>query len=342
MKVPAPSPSGGPAFSVKTTQKEAAVKTADARAGTPRGGTRVQARTADPMARLLASLNLPGNAFSRSLVSAARFFSLPLDKSLLQKLKTAALNQKAPLREAALAAAASAAAKGLELPAGALERYAAAVAGETGGGEKSLPRSGAADGGENGDSAGGQNAPGGDSGESGGNSDGGAWNGASNNGSGGTGGAYDREQSAEKRSAADLKRRALKALEAAPLLDGVNRIPGKDGKRWAVIPLAVESGGLSFKIVLRILLLPDDSAEKLSAGISVCGPRGEERRWFISLGANRRGELAALPPAGGEAARELAAALQWPPNAVRVKEYTPFADIFNDLDKFLPSVDEAV
>jgi hypothetical protein len=307
-------------------------------------GIRVRSGTADPVERLLASLNLPRDAFSRNLAAAARFFSLPLNRPLLDKLKAAALNQKPPLREAALAAAASAAAKGLDMPAGVLERYAAAVAGETGADEKSLPRRhgtdgrSAADGGDSGGKRGAME----DSGES----DGGAWSGASNNesgdsGGGAGGGAHGGEQNAEKRRAADIRRRALAVLEAAPLLDGVNRIPGRDGKRWTVIPLAIESGGLRYDIALRILLLPDGSAEKLGAGISVCGPRGEKRRWLISLGADRRGELAAQPPAGGDAARELAAALQWPPGAVRLKEYAPFADIFTVSEEFLP-VDEAV
>ncbi|MDR1389050.1 MAG: hypothetical protein LBJ31_03645 [Treponema sp.] len=266
------------------------------------------------LARLIADLSLPKDSLSRRLISAARFFSLPLNKPLLHQFRTQALAHKSRrLREAAPLALAAAAAKNLKLTAKALEQYAGAIRGETPREDKPVQERQAGDhGGTNDASGSGQNSQG-----------------------------NDGKKQRRRQDGPVFKKRALAALQSDPLLDFINRVPCKDGRRWVVIPLCIEEGGRSFTIALRFLLPADGDSppESCTVDIEVCGIREDPekaRRYLVSIG-KRRG-LIAVSPSRSSIAADLEAALAWPAHSVQVKEYEPFTDILTDLS----SVDEVV
>jgi hypothetical protein len=217
-------------------------------------------RAASPLFRDLAlSLGLPRDALTLSLLSLAKFFSLPLDPKLLLHLRQQALSlapetaphksggengPDRPLRSAALAAAA-AAGKGVVLSPEALGSYAAALAVDDRDGE--APEDG--DGRE--DSP---DPPGKDSG--------------------------DPPDFADPRNRGGLF--AERIEERFPLLGILNRIPGRDGRRWISLPFSFESGGVDCKVSLRIMVADTNSipwkAEQMALDIKT-----GRRRWSFLL-----------------------------------------------------------
>jgi hypothetical protein len=207
-------------------------------------------------------LGLPGDGLSASLLSLAKFFSLPLDAKLLLMLRQQALSlaprpaktpredgaERAPLagqlRSAALAAAA-AAGKGVVLSPEALGRYAAVLVanGRDGEAPEDEPDAGAGREGQPGeDGAPCFPAP-----------------------RGGGGSVF-----------------AERIEGRLPLLGLLNRIPGRDGRRWITLPFAFESGGVDCKVSLRIVLADTNSipwkAERMALDI-----RTGQRRWSFML-----------------------------------------------------------
>jgi hypothetical protein len=160
-----------------------------------------------------------------------------------------------------------------------------------------------------------------------------------------------------------LCRRVTAVLEEKPLLDFINRIPGKNGRRWAVFPFSFACGGVEFSVTLRLLLNTDPLAsvisestgfERLAADIKVSsGSPDREHRWCIVLErsekAQTRVELSLFvgekphdfPPAEQKRLEtELADALGLSRDRVIIrKEALRFADSRDDL---LRPVDEAV
>ncbi|MDR3122971.1 MAG: hypothetical protein LBU16_04235 [Treponema sp.] len=223
---------------------------------------------------LTLSLGLPRDALSASLLSLAKFFSLPLDTRLMQRLRQQALSltpppAKAlpgnardngpqqpdqplagPLRSAVLAAAA-AAGKGVALSHEALASYAAALAVDDREGE--APE---------------------DEAEARGGAD------------------RDGERPPEQPEAAPgfpaSKNGPGSALfaerieERLPLLGVLNRIPGRDGRRWITLPFSFESGGAAFNVSLRIALADTNSipwkAERMALDVKT-----DQRRWSFML-----------------------------------------------------------
>jgi hypothetical protein len=221
---------------------------------------------------LALSLGLPQDKLSFSLLSFIRFFSLPLDPKLIRHLRQEVLSLKIPpkdpkagpekaklpfmdsmsgdrIRPAVLAAAA-AAGKGLTLSTGALEKYAAAIAGEEG----------------NDDDAGG-------------------------GGDGGGAGRHGAEYAGEKGHSEDgpdperLRDMVEKIEGQSPLLGILNKIPGKDGRRWINLPFSFSSGGVDYSVSLRLLLADTNAipwkAECLALDIAQGGR--EYRRWSFTL-----------------------------------------------------------
>jgi hypothetical protein len=186
--------------------------------------------TAPGLKELALALSIPQDKLSSSLLSFIKFFSLPLDSKLIYRLRQEALSLKPgsedALRSGAFAAAA-AAGKGLVLSTEALAKYAAAIAG---------------DGGNGGDT-------------------GGAWDGADQDGEAETGGNGNRREGAggERKEGGNPGprpgRRLVERIEGGnPLLGILNKLPGKDGRRWVVLPFSFNSGGVDFRVSLRILL----------------------------------------------------------------------------------------
>ncbi|MDR2746470.1 MAG: hypothetical protein LBB77_03400, partial [Treponema sp.] len=239
-------------------QAPAAVKAGDSPGGNP---------AAIRITSLLASLKLPRGELSASILSFAKFFSLPLDGPFLGKVRQRALAGQnageapslpgkgkaggaAPasglhFREALALAALASASKGLELSPRALAAYARAhlhgsVFREDG---EETPA-------EKVENSEGQGTEGRYAGVEG----------PEDRGSGGRGEAFGGKDpdSGEnglpgkkvpgKDGPASIQKLALAAQ--GPLLSVLNQLPGKDGKRWIVLPFSLEK----LDICLRILL----------------------------------------------------------------------------------------
>ncbi|MDR1596182.1 MAG: hypothetical protein LBR99_00620, partial [Treponema sp.] len=148
-------------------------------------------------------------------------------------------------------AAAAAAGKGLILSTEALAKYAAAIAGDEG---------------NSGDPGGAWDAA---------DQDSGAETGAGGNPQGGAG--EDRGDNN------DAGRRLVEGIEGRnPLLGILNKFPGKDGRRWIVLPFSFNSGGVDFKVSLRILLADTNTipwkTECLALDVTT-----EYHRWSFTL-----------------------------------------------------------
>jgi hypothetical protein len=260
------------------------------RPGTAKAGP--QRQTAPALFRDLAlSLGLPRDALSASLISLAKFFSLPLDAKLLLLLRRQALSLAktpsnsgqadspdqplaGPLRAAALAAAA-AAGKGVTLSPEALGSYAAALAADDR--DRGAPEDEAEGGAERDEPPGDRGAPGFSAPRRGG------------------GGPF-----------------AERIEGRLPLLGVLNRIPGRDGRRWISLPFSFESGGVDVKVSLRIVLADANgipwNAERMALDIKT-----GRRRWSFLLENAPGGDgqlcaravFGAHPPLKPRAEREL-------------------------------------
>ena len=321
---------------------------------------------------LLSSLKLPQDGLSRSIVAFARFFSLPLEPKFLNTLRQTALHQAGTAREAAALGAAAAADKGLKLGDKALSDYAAAIEGSVKSFIKENPvpvhsarrestDSQSADShseSDTPDNSGGEGSLPGDQGagtqkESGGRN-------------GGTGGSFQGEYPQDKKpsNAQELQSRVTEILNDRPLLDLINRIPGKNS-RWIVVPFLFYEEGFEFSVSLRILLHDKPSLsgvfERLTADILVSRPDspGKRKRWLIVLEQPEAGWNSAAPlakgraevsvffepkagpsPAGKKLEKKLAKALGISPERVYSGDRPPlFADSREEL---LRTVDEEV
>jgi len=234
---------------------------------------------------LTAAAGLPADGLSASIVSFARFFSLPIKPELMAAIRQQALSQPAPqtaaqvaqpaqpapamqpaqaasqeaaarAREALALAASAAEAKGVELGPKGLAAYAEAIdpgwEKRQGSGERDARQ----DGGRQGD--------------------------------GEKKGALPK---AEPLSAGGLREIALESAEANPLLAVMNRLPGRDGRRWIVLPFEFDRGGREFRVSMRVLLDGEAPAASRPA------------RMVLDIAEAGRGWLFALELAGGAAPR---------------------------------------
>jgi hypothetical protein len=228
---------------------------------------------------LTLALGIPQDTLSSRLLSFFRYFSLPLEGEPIAKLRREVLNSRlagASLMEGfpkggktadrgALALAAAAAAdKGVVLSPEALAEYAAAIDPEEGQ---------AGDGGLSGDS--GQEHP------------------------------QDRKKKKEPPPSTDDDQElgALRKERAVfparhPLLDLLNRLPGKNGLRWIVFPFTFSSGGVAFKVSLRILL--NDTGSSYGGTRLVLDILSKKRHWFFCLSgygtSHSRADIGVFPP----------------------------------------------
>jgi hypothetical protein len=217
---------------------------------------------------LITAAGLPADRLSASIVLFARFFSLPIKQETMAGIRRQAVasptnanqanvGQSAQgqhsasgaktvaetglVKEAVALAAAAAESKGVTFSANGLEAYAGAIA--------PVLRKNR------------------DSGERGQQGDGEKREGAMET----QGEARQKTGSADSGnalSAASLKEMALGAAGKEPLVSLLNRIPGRDGKRWIVLPFDFESDGREFRLSLRILLDQDGGAGQMALDIA--------------------------------------------------------------------------
>jgi hypothetical protein len=288
---------------------------------------------------LISAAGLPADKLSASIISFARFFSLPLKPELLKSIRqqafeaapNASLPEPVPAaedsepksgivfknKETLSLAAAAAEGKGVELQAKGLEAYAQAV-------DPDWRRQDS----EQGDHRGKRKREDSEKGEV-------------------------PLQKTAAISAAGVEKMALEGAGKEPLLAILNRLPGKDGKRWVVLPFDFSDKGREFKVSLRILLDTGKTANRadcmaldIAVRDNVESGKIEKRRLFVLEPANRlsvylQPEISKKEQA--ELARELSALPGITPERIFIKAKTeefPFeADFGNDL---LRSIDEAV
>ncbi|MDR0586403.1 MAG: hypothetical protein LBG26_04100 [Treponema sp.] len=307
----------------KPAAGQAADRTADSR-GAPVAETRPGRAAAIPAGQadnrldsLLSALKLPNDSLSESLVSFIRYFSLPLERA--SPLRREILAQKKPgssTLEAAALGAAAAADKGLVLEGRALEAYANALD-PVEWREQEAGRG-------NGEAGQEQQEP----------------------GQPGAG-----QQGTEQQGAGQQKPGQQEA-EYAPIPDFINRIPGKNGRRWIVVPFSCSDEGFDMRASFRISLPDPDGKSgengRFAADIAVFRKKKLFRRWFFLLDGScagefkaKRAEFSVSPPvAGGKALiRELAKLFVLPDNKITLNKRGNFADSRNDL---LLTVDEEV
>ncbi|MDR3247580.1 MAG: hypothetical protein LBT39_02235 [Treponema sp.] len=262
------------------------------------------------LASLLSILKLPPGELSVSLVSFAKFFSLPLNAAFLGKIRQQVLaagkvagQNDAPAKPAqgreaqgnalppqhTSLAAMAAVAKGVELNPETLAKYA-----------RTLLR-----GKEQGDRA----AEDGDK----------AANGDAETDGGLLGGKAAKESPAIPEGRY-LRERVLAAQ--GPLTNVLNKLPGKEGKRWVVLPFSTGDG---LDVCLRILLTPPNAGGRTGAELDVeymvMDIRDAESCWTFKLCPLANGTSSAAPPgsssvappgtsAGGQTGEDAPPALQ--------------------------------
>ncbi|MDR0323813.1 MAG: hypothetical protein LBI12_05125, partial [Treponema sp.] len=171
---------------------------------------------------LIAAAGLPADKLSSSIVSFVRFFSLPIKKEVLLDIRRQVFAhptaQTAEERTTLSMAAAAAESKGVELHQKGLELYAEAVD----------PK----------------------------------WRERQN--SGGQNKQHNNRQNQQNDdnilsksgsiNSSNLEKIALEDAEKDPLLSILNRLPGKNGQRWIVLPFEFNEKNRQFRMSLRILL----------------------------------------------------------------------------------------
>jgi hypothetical protein len=294
----------------------------DIQSGFPKGNS--GARIPAVLSSLLSQLKLPLDGLSVSIVSFAQFFSLPLNPALLAKVRRQTVSATPPggrsgenadpaIREARSLACIAALGKGAELSAESLDRYARLISGR--------PVSPEPPGGKDGD--GGEDQ--GNTGPGFGN-DGSPGNPETGKGSGGEGEGNPKDGRNRSGNPETLRDIARKAEADEPLLELLNRMPGKDGKRWLAIPLPIDDGGVRLQATLRLLLAPSagtpGEVEQMALEI-----QGERRRWLFSYRPGAALQAALWPETGEKERagleRELAACLGLPPGQVKVTGWNP-------------------
>jgi hypothetical protein len=253
-----------------------------------------------------------------------RFFSLPLEKNLLLQLRRESLGPpgggKEPgLREARALGAAAAADKGLSLNPRALEEYAQAITGDGGFGADS--------GGSEGQDHP-EETPANEAEET------------------GKAGNIPAEETQDRETTKELQKK-IRSIEAKnPLLRLLNSIPGKNGRRWIVLPFYFASGGIEIGVSVRILLYN----QKLETGVErlAVDLTAGNRHWLFVLEkpgrAGSRADIYLQPLPEGSSRSGLEAELRelLRERVDRVTLHPGEFPLADGRDNALPSVNEEV
>ncbi|MDR2048185.1 MAG: hypothetical protein LBP69_01890 [Treponema sp.] len=153
-------------------------------------------------------------------------------------------------------------------------------------------------------------------------------------------------------AAEDIKRKVTAVLEKGPIPDFINRIPGKNGRRWLVIPFSCSAEGIDVRASFRVLLSDPagkrPETERFAADIAVFRNRELYRRWFFMLEGRsggafkaKRAEFSVSPPVSDNKTliRELAEIFSLSRDTISLTKKGDFTDSKEDL---LRTVDEEV
>ena len=344
--VNAPAGKPDPAASMPAASMPAAKSSASASATAPPPLLPAVPRSVSAM---IASAGLPADKLSASIISFARFFSLPIKPELMASIRRqafapqsqAAQPENAPEpgpaakgREALSLAASAAEGKGVELHPKGLEAFAEAIDPDW---QKRQEGDGRQRGRRN------------------------------------KNGEREEEKAPSKTApvtASAVEEMALGSAQNDPLLAVLNKLPGKNGQRWIVLPFSFSENGREFRVSLRILLETGQAANSAACMALDVAEYGAEyggaeyggaenstslRRWlFVIEAANGSAKkLSAnsltvhiqpeLPQkALAQISRELANLLEIPQERVFVKNRTESFPLESGRADQLRSVDEAV
>lgn len=231
---------------------------------------------------LLKTLGLPADALSSALLSFIRVFGLRVDAELVRSLRRTALRTHLDQETSALAAAA-AEAKGVRLSDGALENYVAAIDVDGGREREGRPQ-------DDGDGPGSKGP--------------------------------DHRNGASRRRLAKTDAEALSAefqlaQGAGDALSFLNGLPGPDGSRWIVFPVAflakqepgkrVSAQEVEIRAVVRILLLAAHGTNAVRVGRWAVDVAATGRTWYFDAEATPSSDafvqVSADPPLGAETTR---------------------------------------
>ena len=214
-----------------------------------------------------ATLRLPVDSLSVTLLAFSRFFSLSPSQTLITALRREVLTASDSLPrsaaekavfEAKAMAAAAAADKGITLSPEALERYA-----------RFLEAPAFIDDGE----SSGKNAF--------------AWGGDGKKNS------RNREEVPEKE---ELQAIAEEEASEDGLLDFMNSIPGKNGQYWVVFPFNIKVRGIELKVILRILNGgPFSGGEKEHVIVDIAGSKRQYRCFLEKASGKLRADIRVYP-----------------------------------------------
>jgi len=286
----------------------------------------VSARSASSLA---AAAGLPQDKLSASIVTFARFFSLPLKPETLSAIRRQSFPPPVPqqvsstspaaedtsgsmaakMREALSLSAAAAESKGVELHPKALEAYAEAVDPEwqkkQNSGEQKKKR-------------------------------------------------RDKDQNEKEKTspitAPALEKTVLQSVQNDPLLTILNKLPGKNGQRWIVLPFDFPQDDPEYRVSMRILLDEQTTNHAACMALDIAETDDAGRRWMFMLESanNKPVKLTCylrpeLPPAAqSRLKRELSSLLQIPSERVFVKNSEDSFPCESERGEQLPSIDEAV
>ena len=132
-------------------------------------------------------------------------------------------------------------------------------------------------------------------------------------------------------TAADLREAVLESAAEDPLLATLNRLPGKNGRRWIVLPFAFGKDG-EFHVSMRVLLEGDNPAEchasRMIIDIAKYDPPSQ--RWLFAA-EWQKGALAGLsvfvqpgqsPETHARLALDLSRHMEIPPERISVGNYS--------------------
>ena len=265
---------------------------------------------APSMPSLLAALGLQPDKLSASIVSFARFFSLPLKPHLMASIRQnvfagQAFDGSSPEiaaknKEALALAAAAAAAKGLELKAEALEIFARGIDPDWQGRQKHKRK-----------------------------------------------GEEKNIQKEDILSGHCLGKKLSEFIENTVLLKIMNRIPGKNGKKWVIIPFKFNNSGQEFNVSMRILI-DENNLSKSQLAVDIAENDEAGKRWLFLLDeAKTKLIVHVQPKIEGKKAlsftKKLSGMLEIPTECISIRT---FADSFpfesGNSNKLLHKIDESV
>jgi len=147
-----------------------------------------------------------------------------------------------------------------------------------------------------------------------------------------------------------LEKTVLQSVQNNPLLAILNKLPGKNGQRWIVLPFDFPQDDPEYRVSMRILLDEQTSNRAACMALDIAENADTERRWMFMLeSANEKTVRLTcylrpeLPPAAqSRLKRELSSLLEISPECVFIKNVESSFPCESEKGEQLPSIDEAV